>query len=237
MLETIGPLPFWDQWVHENLREPEEPYHNEVWLISGLKGVGKTDVCNRLITKAEEKGIPIEYFNPGQQIAEEYQMVTGVPLTDANVRSNILNQRYDAQMASRMIGPENSNKIQLIDSRLGGVVAAELTLAAARQGKLDYLPTSFHSVLIYADTQTRRLALLKAGVEANLEDYDSEEERNFEQYKKEVGIVNLYAPFLTIGSNNPAYSYWYDSGQDSLEKIANNIWDIMNTKSIPMLKS
>lgn len=235
MSEFVGPLPFWDTWVEENLRTPEKPYHNEVWLISGKKGVGKTDICKRILAKAESEGKPIEYYNPGQQISEEYEMVTGSPLTGFNIRPEPLNQRYDTEMAKRMVDPNNSKKILLIDSRLGGVIASELTLAAARQGKLDYLPVSFHSVLIFADSETRRLAFLKAGVETNLEDYDSEEEKNFEQFKQKAGIQNLHAPFLTIGTDNPVYTLRYDSGSDSLETIANDIWGKINTESIPRI--
>ena len=239
MPERLETVPFWDQWVNENLRKPENPYHNEVWLISGLKGVGKTDVCNRIMAEARKNGVPIEYYNPGQQIIEEYQMVTGTQLTGFNVRPDILNKRYDTQLAKRFIDPQYSHTIQLIDSRLGGVIAAEITMAATQQGKLDYLPVSFHSVLMYADDQTRRLALMKAGVETNLEDYDAEEERNFEQFKKERGIVNLHAPFLTIGNiDNPAYTLYYDSGldgEDALKNIADDIWGRINANSVPIL--
>jgi cytidylate kinase len=212
-----------------------EKLHNEVWTISGKKAVGKTTVCKLLETWAERESVPLEYYNPGKIISEEYEMVTGKPLTGFNVRPQTLNLRHDSEMAEHMVSPDNAGKIVVIDSRLGGYTARELEMAAKKTGTSEHLPVAFHSVLIFADDQVRRGTLEKAGIETSLEAYDSEEEKNFARYKSEAGIRDLFAPLLLDEEGKPVYTYRYDTGSADLLEIARDIWKKMKEQSMPNL--
>ncbi len=229
MSELVGPLPFYDRWVAENLPYTDDPYTNEVWTINGQHGVGRTTVSSYLQQWIEADGFEVARYSPAADIIETNKLD---PQDDAGLRPMETNRAYDVRMAVEMVHPKNQGKLVLIHGRLGGTIGRELQIAADKSSKVDRLPANIHNVLLWASEDFRSEKLSEQGL-PDASRYEERDRMNF-------GYVNFdsnspYSPAHVDSLGNPVYDYSFKSPMYSPLEMARQIWFKISQQSLPNL--
>lgn len=228
--EANQPKGFWDEWVEKNLPFTQDPYHNEVWTISGQKATGRSSVANFLKLWLERDGIQVHVDNPREYFGED--TVTDGP----NVRPLGINRKVDAQMATSMLHPKNAGRIIILDSRLGAVNARNIEIAARKQGKA--LPATIHNVLLHSSEEDRD-ELLQYQDLPNARDYEVLEGSNFSDYPELPEDLNeIFNSGYKDAEGNPVYKYTYLSSPHWTRPIdiARDLITKIRLESIPSLE-